>query len=451
MLNVLIGLIGLGLVVFLHELGHLIAAKANGVTVEAFSVGWGRKIWSFSRGGTDYRISWLPIGGYCKMKGEHALLRAWQERTPRIEVESGDFYAARPWRRVIILLAGPLVNLFFAIIVLAAIAIVGYSIQTFPNRIVMTTDYGGADTTPALAAGLETGDRIVAIDGDSIETFRDLQTTIARAPQEELRMTIERDGLTREATITPELDTSSGAGRIGVFPWVDPVVGRVEPSSAAAIAGLRPGDRILSVDDVATPHSIAVEVAVDAARQSTIPVVVDREGTEERLRLIPDVDSEGTASLGVMYETLEVRTPRFDLAAGLVEGVRQAFETLSLTVRGIGLLFAGVDLNQALMGPVRITYMVGEVATAGAEAGIGRGILSFFNFLSLISVTLFFMNLLPIPVLDGGQIVITLAEMVMRRQVHPRFVYHYQLVGNVIILGLMFFALFNDILFFARG
>jgi len=152
-----------------------------------------------------------------------------------------------------------------------------------------------------------------------------------------------------------------------------------------------------------------------------------------------------------MYETLEVRTPRFGLAAGLVEGVRQAFETLSLTVRGIGLLFAGVDLNQALMGPVRITYMVGEVATAGAEAGIGRGILSFFNFLSLISVTLFFMNLLPIPVLDGGQIVITLAEMVMRRQVHPRFVYHYQLVGNVIILGLMFFALFNDILFFARG
>lgn len=450
MLNVLIGLIGLGLVVFFHELGHLIAAKANGVTVEAFSVGWGRKIWSFSRGGTDYRISWLPIGGYCKMKGEHALLRAWQERTPRIEVESGDFYAARPWRRVIILLAGPLVNLVFAVLVLATIAMVGYSIQTFPNRIVMTTDYG-SEATPALAAGLETGDRIVAIDGQPIETFRDLQTTIAQAPQQELRMTVERAGTSREATITPELDTSSGAGRIGVYPWVEPVVGQVEPASAAAIAGLLPGDRIVSVDGTETPHSIAVEVAVDSARQAVIPVTVERNGMEEQLRLIPDVDSEGTARLGVMYATMEVRTPRFGLVSGFAEGVRQAFETLSLTVRGIGLLFAGVDLNQALMGPVRITYMVGEVATAGAEAGIGRGVLSFFNFLSLISVTLFFMNLLPIPVLDGGQIVITLAEMIMRRQVHPRFVYHYQLVGNVIILGLMFFALFNDILFFARG
>jgi regulator of sigma E protease len=450
MLNVLIGLFGLGLVVFLHELGHLVAAKSNGVTVEAFSVGWGRKIWSFSRGGTDYRISWLPIGGYCKMKGEHALLRAWQERSSRIDVEPGDFYAARPWRRVIILLAGPLVNLVFAILVLATIAVVGYSIQTFPNRIVMTTDFGSA-STPALAAGLETGDRIVEIDGRSIETFRDLQTTIARAPQQELRMTIDRGGVTRDVTITPELDTTSGAGRIGVYPWVDPVVGGVDPSSAAAIGGLLPGDRIVSVNGTETPHSIAVEVAVDSARQSAISVVVDRDGVERQLRLIPDVDPEGSARLGVMYETMEVRTPRFGIVAGLAEGVRQAFETLSLTVRGIGLLFAGVDLNQALMGPVRITYMVGEVATAGAEAGLGRGILSFFNFLSLISVTLFFMNLLPIPVLDGGQIVITLAEMVMRRQVHPRFVYHYQLVGNVIILGLMFFALFNDILFFARG
>ncbi|MEX2444390.1 MAG: RIP metalloprotease RseP [Alkalispirochaeta sp.] len=450
MLNVLIGLLGLGLVIFIHEMGHLVAAKTNGVRVEAFSVGWGKKVFSFRRGGTDYRISWLPIGGYCKMQGEHALLRAWQNRSSRIEVEEGDFYAAAPWRRIIILFAGPLVNFIFAVIVLAAIAIVGYSIQTFPNRIVRADEFG-MDAGPAAEAGFQTGDRIVSINGEEIESFRDLQTRIGQAAQQELSVTIERDGRRRTTTVVPELNTQTGAGRIGVFPWVDPVIAEVNPSSAADIAGLRPGDRILSISGTDTPHSIAVEQALAAAGSSSVEITVARDGGTRDLTVVPDTTEQGAPSLGVAYETIRIATPEFGLIGGTVEGVRQAVETLRLTIRGIGLLFAGVDLNQALMGPVRITYMVGEIATTGAESGLGRGIFSFFNFLSLISITLFFMNLLPIPVLDGGQIVLSLVEMLRRKPVHPRVVYHYQMVGNVIILGLMFFALFNDILFFARG
>ncbi|MFO8042214.1 MAG: RIP metalloprotease RseP [Alkalispirochaeta sp.] len=450
MLNVLIGLLGLGLVIFVHEMGHLIAAKMNGVRVEAFSVGWGKKIFSFQRGGTDYRISWLPIGGYCKMQGEHALLQAWQNRSSRIDVEEGDFYAAAPWRRIVILFAGPLVNFVFAVIVLAAIAIVGYTIQTFPNRIVRADEFG-MNAGPAAEAGFETGDRIVAINGEEIESFRDLQTEIGQSAQQELEVTLERDGQRRSTTVVPELNTQTGAGRIGVFPWVEPVIAEVASSSAAEIAGIQPGDRILAVNDTNTPHSIAVERALSEAGSSSVELTVARDGATQQIRVVPDTNEQGTPSLGVAYETMSVATPQFGLFGGIAEGVRQAIETLQLTIRGIGLLFAGVDLNQALMGPVRITYMVGEIATAGAESGLGRGIFSFFNFLSLISITLFFMNLLPIPVLDGGQIVLSLAEMVRRKPIHPRVVYHYQVVGNVIVLGLMFFALFNDILFFARG
>ena len=450
MLNVLIGLLGLGLVIFLHEMGHLVAAKANGVTVEAFSVGWGRKIWSFTRGGTEYRISWLPIGGYCKMKGEHALLRAWQNRSSRIEVEEGDFYAARPWRRIIILLAGPVVNFLFAVVVLAAIAIIGYTIHTFPNRVVLASDFGSAPSA-ATEAGLETGDRIVAIDGSEVSTFRDLQTIIGQSAQQDLELTVARDGREFALSLTPELDTQTGAGRIGVYPWVDPVIAHVSADAAAGIAGIQPGDRIVAVDGTATPHSIAVEQALRNAQGTSVEITVERDGDRRSVTVVPDTDDAGNPSLGIAYETLQVHTPAYGLLGGVVEGARQAVETLVLTVRGIGLLFAGVDLNQALMGPVRITYMVGEIATASAQAGVGRALLSFFNFLSLISVTLFFMNLLPIPVLDGGQIVLTAAELILRRPLHPRVVYHYQMVGNVIILGLMFFALFNDILFFARG
>jgi regulator of sigma E protease len=448
MMNVVIGLAGLGLVVFLHELGHLMAAKSVGITVEAFSVGWGKKIWGTSRGGTEYRLSLLPIGGYCKMKGEHALLKAWQTKSSRIDVEPGDFYAATPLQRIFVLLAGPLVNFLFAVIVMAAIAIVGFSVQTFPNRIVLAADYG-VQGTAAEEADLRTGDYILAIDGETVRSFRDIQNHIGQAARDELSIQLRRDGEIIETRLVPELDTATGAGRIGVYPWVDPVIEEVVPDSPAHLAGIRPGDTIVEVEGTPVFHSIDVETLVSRSG-ATVRLTVNREGENIVTTVVPDFDDEA-APLGIRYATILVDSPRYGLFSGMVQGFVEAIETLRLTLRGIGLLFQGVDLNQALMGPVRITYMVGEVATVGMAGGIGRAFLSFFNFLSLISVTLFFMNLLPIPVLDGGQIVLSLVEMAARKPLHPRIVYHYQLIGNVIILALMFFALFNDILFFARG
>ena len=472
MVNVLIGLIGLGLVVFIHELGHLVAAKWAGVHVEAFSVGWGRKIWSFTRGGTEYRISWLPIGGSCKMQGEQALSRAWQDRSAHIEVQEGDFYAARPWKRIIILIAGPAVNFLFAVIVFAVATIIGQSIQTFPNRVVLASDYD-APASVATTAGLETGDRIVAIDGESVNTFRDLQTTIGQSADRELSLTILRNGTEREMSLTPELDPATGIGFIGVYPWVEPIVAVVGDDTPAAIAGIQAGDRIVAVrlespqtspqenetvsvtapgtGEMVTPHSIAIEHAVATAGSRRVFLQVQREEGLRELAVVPEVDESGAVRLGISYQTLVVDSPEYGFVGGVVEGFRQAAQTLYLSIRGIGLLFSGVDVNRAVMGPVRITYLVGEVATAGLAAGIGRGILSFFNFLSFISITLFFMNLLPIPVLDGGQIVLTIVEMVRQKPLNPRVIYRLQVVGSVIIIGLMFFAFFNDILFFARG
>lgn len=451
MLNVLVGLLGLGLVVFVHELGHLVAAKATGITVEAFSVGWGRKIWSFTRNGTEYRISWLPLGGYCKMQGEHALLRAWQNRSSSIEVEKGDFYGARPWQRILVLLAGPAVNFLFAVLVLAVIAMIGFSTFTFPNRIILASEYDGTRDSPALEAGLQSGDRITRINDSEITSFRDLQVMISRSAQRELEITYRRNGTERSTTIVPALDESTGAGRIGVYPWVTPVLAGVTEGSPAEIAGLQSGDRIVAINDTPVDHSVAVENIIRQSRASSVRLLVERDGTTLERTVVPGETEQGMPYIGVIYETMEVRSPDFGPVGALGEGLRQSFQTLALTVRGIALLFSGVDLNQALMGPARITYLVGEVAAEGFRSGLGTGLFSFFNFLSLISITLFFMNLLPIPALDGGQIVLTVFEIVSRRPLHPRLVYRYQVVGNVIILGLLFFAVFNDILFFARS
>ncbi len=449
MIGVIVGLLGIGLVIFFHELGHLFAAKSVGITVEAFSVGWGRKAWGFTRGGTEYRVSWLPIGGFCRMQGERALIRAWHDKANRIDVEPGDFYAARPWQRIWVLVAGPLVNLLFAAAVLGTIAYIGFTTRTFENRIVLVSDFGGAPS-PADEAGLQTGDYVVAVDETEIATFTDLQTVVSVDPGREMLFRVRRGENDLETRVTPALDPQSGAGRIGVYPWVDPVVETVMDGSPAAIAGLFPGDRIVAVDGAEVPHSVAVHEGI---RQSgtTADLTVLRKGRRVDIRVIPNVDEAGAVSVGIAYETIAIRSPEMSVPAAVVTGFSEAIDTLVLTVRSLRLLFSGIDLTRALMGPVRITVLAGEIVTDGfAEDAAGR-IISFFNFLSLVSVALCFMNLLPIPALDGGQILLSAAEGVTRRPLQPRFVYRYQVIGNVLIVLLMAFALVNDVLFFARG
>jgi regulator of sigma E protease len=444
LLNIVIGLIGLGLVVFVHEAGHLVMAKLVGIDVEAFSLGWGKKLVGVTYKGTEYRISVFPIGGYCKMRGDEALQQAYQEGERHIPKEEGSFFAARPFHRVLVAFAGPAVNLLFSIVVLAIMWWIGFSIQTFDNRIVLASEYNSGQGPDAAAeAGLETGDVIRSIDGTPIESFRDLRQEVASAPKRDLTVAVERGSRTLEFTVTPELDPNTGAGQIGVYPWIEPVVDSVQPDSRAADAGVRAGDRIVEANGREIPHSIALGKAL-AEHEGEEQLVLARDGTR---RTVTISDVAGLGELGVNFAPMTVRTPQLNVFGAIARGASETWETLSVTVRGIGMLFRGVDITQAVAGPIRITYFVGEVATQGASSGIGGGIRAFFSFLSLLSVALFFMNLLPIPVLDGGQILLYTIEGISRRDLHPKVVYGYQMVGMVLVFMLLFFALFNDILF----
>jgi regulator of sigma E protease len=453
--NIIIGLIGLGIMVFVHELGHLIAAKLAGIKVEAFSLGWGRKLVGFEYKGTEYRISVFPIGGYCKMKGEEVLRSAWEEGRKKIPKEPGAFYSAAPLHRIGVALAGPTVNFVFAVLLLSLVWFVGYQIQTFENRIVLQDDYqevlaDSEDAMPASKAGLQSGDTVVRIDGREIETYRDIREAVAAAPDKEMEFTVERDGQRITTTVTPILDPETGAGRIGVYPWIDPIVESVDSGSPADVAGIRPGDRIVSAAGEPVENSLDFVQAVDN-NPTGLDIRLRREEGRTTVHVIPTVGENGVARVGVAFETVTVSTPEYGVFGAIGRGAEEAVQTLVLAVRSIGLLFRGVDLTSAVAGPVRITYLIGEVATEGFSEGVGQGFSYVFNFLALLSVILFFMNLLPIPALDGGQILLFLWEMISGRDLRPKAVYRYQLIGTVLILAILVFAILGDVVFLIQG
>ena len=246
--RILLGFIGLGVVVFVHELGHFLAARLAGITVEAFSIGWGKPILKKTIGGVEYRLGLFPVGGYCKMKGDSEFEEAYKNSEEGKSAEKGSFYAASPFSRIVACFGGPFFNFVFAVLVLSVIWGLGFEVNTLGNRIILASEINPGTTNPADEAGLKTGDRIVSIMGRKTETYNDIQELIALNPGEELPLQIERNGSTLNLLVTPVMEKSTGAGRIGVYFWTDPIVERVTEGSPAEIAGLQSGDRLLAIN-----------------------------------------------------------------------------------------------------------------------------------------------------------------------------------------------------------
>ena len=445
MTTLLFGILGLGIMVFVHELGHFLAAKANGVAVEVFSLGWGRRMVGFHHRGTTYQISWFPLGGYCKMKGDDGLREAWRTGGADYPSEPASFFAASPWRRIAIIIAGPLANLTFAVLVLSLIWWLGFRIDSPGNRIVLASDYtldAIAGQTPAQAAGLRSGDRITHIDGRETVNFQQIRSRITAAPERELRLTVERDGTLLATSIVPELDPETLAGRIWVYPWVEPILD-VRVGGTASVAGLRTGDRVVTVNGTSVRHSIDVVRSLQDSGPRA-EVAVERHG--ELIVAVVEL-GEPANNPGFGFQVPQSRSPRLSPPAALWRGVDETWRTIRLTVGGFGNLFRGNTRN-AVAGPLRITYYVGRAATDGFERSVGVGLVRFFRLLCLISIVLFMMNLLPLPALDGGHVVLYVMELVRGRPLRPALVYRIQTLGMSLLLVLALTVTFSDILFF---
>ncbi|MBI9108112.1 MAG: RIP metalloprotease RseP [Spirochaetales bacterium] len=447
-LNIIIGLIGLGIVITVHELGHLVAAKISGIDVEAFSLGWGKPIFRHKFKVTEFRISILPIGGYCKMKGEEMFQKALEEEKTEIPAEPGSLFAASPIKRIFTYLAGPGFNFIFSIIVLGMIWFFGFTTYTFENKVILLSEYQNTEskTYAADAAGIESGDRIIEINGRTTANFHDCQNTIAQNPEQPLLLTIDRNGNIINTTVIPELDKSSGTGFIGISAWIDPVIGYVQPNSAASIAGIQIGDRIIMANGVSIEHQVQLS-SIIRNNPDKIEMEFIRAGVKNTAVLIPLVNEAGIPVIGVSFAGIEFKSPNLNIFQALGHGATETFSTLVLSIKSIGLLFKGIDMSEAVAGPIKLTYYMGEVASSGFKSSLAEGFTNFFRFMSLISVALGFMNLLPIPVIDGGMIAFNIVEIIKGRPPKTKSLYRYQMIGSFLILLLILLAVFSDLNF----
>ena len=447
--------LAISLLVAVHESGHYFAARMSGVKVLEYSIGFGPAIWRRKAGAdaTEYQLRALPIGGYVRLLDEREGAVA--------EDELHRSFNRRPyWQRIFVLSAGPGMNFLFAIVAYWAIFMVG--IQAFAPLV-----GGVAPGSAAEQAGLLAGDRIVAVEDRESPTWQAAAMAIVDKILGEplVRVTVEDDqGALRNLVLDLSgqkkaiLEDGNLFDAIGILPMTAarPIVGEIVAGGPAQMAGLAEGDRILSAGgEVMSSWGQWVEY-VRARPGETVPMTVARDGIERHLYVEigsrsenPPHGASGPVSVGFVgvarspeaISHLRV-TQRFGPVEALVRGVKETGHITGLTFRVLGNMFTGDVSLRTLNGPVGIARYAGEAVQMSAVA--------FVTFLALVSVSLGILNLLPIPMLDGGQIVSQTIEQLRGRPIPERTQMAVQRVGLALVLTIMVVALFNDISGFFR-
>lgn len=442
-LEIILGIIGLSIVVLVHEGGHYIAARYTGIRVETFSIGFGRRLIGFKKGETDYRISLVPLGGYCRFFGEQSFRQALDEKLDHIPGKKGEFYASSPLKRIIVSISGPLANLVFALVVFAMISWIGYQEYYTEPRVILLSDWSEEESLwPSDIAGLETGDYIRSVDGQELDRFQQLRRLLVFRPGDSIPLIAVRDGRDVPLTITPKLNRDSGVAQIGVLNWVSPIVAEPGPGAGWKKIGLQAGDRIVSVEGNETPHSVAFYHYLEEMGDQPFNIEVLRNGRE----LILLAENAEQLSRGLNFQVITVRSERLNGIQALGRGFSETLDTFTSTLKGLKMLFMGIKIQNAVSGPIRLISDTGAMVAEGFRSGIGPGLLWSFELMSLISVSLAVLNLLPIPVLDGGQILLFIIEIIRRRPSSPRSVYRYQFIGTIIVLAIAIAATTGDLI-----
>jgi regulator of sigma E protease len=422
-------LVLIGVMILIHELGHYWAARFFDVKVETFSFGFGPRLFGFRKGETDFRFSAILFGGYVRMAGEQA----------------GDETAADPrsllakprWQRVIIAFAGPAINLVLAVVLLAGVFMFEY--PKVPNPHSPLVGYVAPDGAAA-QAGIREGDQVVQIESITDPTWEDIQLREMGSVRRPMDVWVRRDGQRMHFTVTPTYDEKQGAGRAGWSPEMDVEVAGFAPGiETAERAGLKKGDVFISANGQPT-HSISrFREVIDGSKGDPVTLVYSRGGQVHQVVVTPvrsEAEGEKRWMIGVeMGSRLEIVKLPFGQA--VAESLKENLQNAKLVTRLLEGILERRMSPKSIQGPIRIAQMSGEMAREGPA--------SFIIFMAAVSLQLFIFNLLPVPILDGGVILMLLIEMSMRRDLDLRVKEAVIRAGLVFLMMVVVFVIYNDI------
>jgi regulator of sigma E protease len=435
-------LVVLGVLVVFHELGHYVVARWCNVKVLRFSVGFGRILWSRRRGpdATEWAISAIPLGGYVKMADEREGNLAPAD-IPRA------FNRASVGKRIAIVAAGPIANLLLAVLLFAGTFIAG-----IPGQKAVLADPPRG--TPAAAAGISVGDLALALNGEPVRSWQDLRWRLAKSQgQGEAVLSVERpDGSRAERNLSlvnltaadwegPFLSTLGLKTDLG-----PPIIDQPVPGKPAELAGLRAGDRIVAIDDAPVRSPADVAAITNAKPGSVVVFNVERDGRTLEFAVTPEATESGGKRIGIAGLRVKVDPAvaqrmsvivRYGPVEALAEGARKTWDLSIFTVKMLGRMLVGSASLRNISGPITLADYAGQSAQAGA--------LVFVGYLALISISLGVLNLLPVPLLDGGQLLYYFAEILRGRPVSDRAFEVGQRIGMGMLAMLMALALFNDV------
>jgi regulator of sigma E protease len=414
----------LGSVILFHEFGHYLVAKWLGVTVEVFSVGFGPRLWGFRRGDTDYRISWVPLGGYVKLKGESPEEGA--------APEPGDLLSRPRWQRFLVFVMGAVFNLATAFVLTAAIFMIGVDEPAYLYEPPVVGEL--EQKSPAGDAGIRPGDRILAFDGRAVSTWRELETLILLNPRQTKEVVLERGG-ERIVTRLAVQAGRSDVGHAGILPATGVVVGGLQAGKPAEGAGLQPGDQIVSIDGVTIDTlSTLLEIIRNAPGKELRFVI--RRGSENFERAItPVLDGER----GVIGFTPAL--PSVVRSYPFLESLRQS---VLYNIEQTGLFFVTINKLltrqlslRAFSGPIELYRYSGRAAQ--------EGLVPFLHLIAFISLQLGIINLFPVPPLDGGHLFFLVIEGAIRREIPSWLKERVAQTGLILLLLFMGTIIYFDI------
>ena len=417
----------LGVLIFVHELGHFLMARRIGVRVLTFSLGFGPKLISVRRGDTEYCISAIPLGGYVKMAGENP-------EDARTGADD-EFLSKTKWQRFQVLVMGPVMNILLALIVMAVVLYQGAQVPAFEQQVVVIG--GFTENSPAAKAGLKVGDRILTVDGRPIDTWEEFSMAIVPKARREVSITYSRNGQPGSANVVPDAQGKFEMGDIGVQPLVHPEVLAVEPGRPAAAAGLQKGDVVLAAGNERDISRDRLVTQIKAHEGQPLPLQIRRGGTVQQVTVVPRKIGD-TVMIGAQLSVFETRTVEPGPLEAIALSFQKNWEWTKLIVQTLGGLFTRETSVKQLMGPVAIADLSGSAAQAGW--------IQLFSLMAMISLNLGLLNLMPIPVLDGGHIFILALEGLARRDFSMRVKEKMLLAGFVLLLMLMVTVIYNDLM-----